>query len=359
MSKCILVMAGGTGGHVFPGIAVADYLAEQGWRVHWLGTSARMEAQVVPQAGYEISFIDVEGVRGNGLLRLLMAPLKLINALRQALAVLQQVQPDVVLGMGGYASGPGGIAAWLKRIPLILHEQNAVPGLTNKLLAPLAQHILTGFSSTFAGYSKAQWVGNPVRLAFKPQHKSRVQSDKPKVLVVGGSLGAQILNETLPKVVAEQSPSLAVWHQCGAGRQQEVASLYAEAGLQDSVRVDDFVEDMATAYQWADLVICRAGALTVSEIAMVGVAAVFVPLPHAVDDHQTKNAQTLVKAKAAKIVAQSPRFSSELSSTIAALIQDPQQLQNMAKAAREIAKPRATIEVANVCAIAAGAKALI
>ncbi|WP_438862307.1 undecaprenyldiphospho-muramoylpentapeptide beta-N-acetylglucosaminyltransferase [Neptunicella sp.] len=354
MNKCLLVMAGGTGGHVFPGIAVADLLHQQGWKIHWLGTAKRMEAQIVPKAGYPISFIDVAGLRGNGLVGWLSAPFKLAKALFQALRVMREVQPDVVLGMGGFASGPGGIAAWLKRIPLVLHEQNAVPGFTNKLLAPLASTILTGFDHTFAARDKVRWVGNPLRASFSDAVQPQ-PSEHCRILIVGGSLGAKALNDAMPNALSGLAMDCHIRHQCGAERQQQVETLYHQAGITNNLQVDEFIDDMAAAYQWADVVICRAGALTVSEIAMAGKAAVFVPLPHAVDDHQTRNAQALVDNGAAVIVKQNESLSNQLQQVLAELVGNKPKIQQMSQAARTLAKPDATRQVAAICCELAGA----
>ncbi|WP_416306121.1 undecaprenyldiphospho-muramoylpentapeptide beta-N-acetylglucosaminyltransferase [Neptunicella sp. SCSIO 80796] len=354
MTKCLLVMAGGTGGHVFPGIAVADLLHAQGWSIHWLGTAKRMEADIVPKAGYPISFIDVAGLRGNGVVGWLTAPFKLLRAVFQALSVIRKVNPDVVLGMGGFASGPGGVAAWLKRIPLVLHEQNAVAGFTNKLLAPLASRILTGFEGTFKPQQKVSWVGNPLRASIGQTAPVERADARCNILVVGGSLGAQALNQAMP-VALQDLPHCAIRHQCGAQRQQQVEALYRQVGIERNVQVDEFIDDMASAYQWADLIICRAGALTVSEIAMAGKAAIFVPLPHAVDDHQTQNAMTLVNAGAALLVKQGDDLAAKVSACLRELSSNQAKLAQMGKAALTVAKPDATRVVANICNELAGA----
>ncbi|AWL12922.1 Undecaprenyldiphospho-muramoylpentapeptide beta-N-acetylglucosaminyltransferase [Saliniradius amylolyticus] len=347
MSKRLLIMAGGTGGHVFPGLAVADYLAAEGWEIQWLGTAEKMEAQVVPDAGYRIHFLAISGIRKNGLLRLLAAPFKILAAIFQARKVIKTFRPHLVLGMGGFASGPGGIAAWLTSVPLIIHEQNALPGFTNKVLHRLAAKTLTGFDHTF-DEGKATWVGNPVRQGFIEAQKAEAIHQPVRVLVVGGSLGAQALNRNLPAILA-QSPALEVHHQCGKGNRAEVEAQYQTAGTQHSVTVSEFIQDMPQAYEWADLVICRAGALTVSEIACVGVAAVFVPLPHAVDDHQTKNAQALVQAGAARLVPQPQLQTEQGKHIIMQLIGEPALLGEMAEHARALARPDATEQVAHYC----------
>ena len=351
MAKTLLVMAGGTGGHVFPGLAVADALKAEGWYVHWLGTPKRMEAELVPANGYPISFVDVEGVRGNGLVRLLAAPFKLLRAVWQARKAIKQLNVDVVLGMGGFAAGPGGIAARLCGVPLVIHEQNAAAGLTNRYLAPLASTVLCGFDGAFGTNQKAQWVGNPLRAQIQPKENTHVPHQPLRILVVGGSLGALALNDALPRVLRQFGQQVEVLHQCGKGRSDVVRLAYQHA---ESVTVQDFIADMASAYQWADVVICRAGALTVSEIAQTGVAAIFVPLPQAVDDHQAKNALSLVNAGAALMVRQGDSFEQNLIAALQQVVAEPHTLANMAEAAKQQAKPSATLDVANICKELAG-----
>lgn len=346
-------MAGGTGGHIFPGLAVADELKSKGWEVCWLGTPGRMEAQLVPKHGYHIEFIDVVGVRGNGIKRLLAAPFMVMRSIWQALTVIKQFKPDVVVGFGGFASGPGGIAAWLKGIPLVLHEQNAVAGFTNKVLAHFAKQVLMAFPNTFAAKHKAQLVGNPVRreitdLAARP---AKVIADKElKVLVVGGSLGAQVLNEQLPQILA-QVPKVKVWHQTGKNRsggdnEADVNARYQQTPLLD-VKVAAFIDDMTAAYDWADVVICRSGALTVAEVAAAGIGAVFVPFPFAVDDHQTTNGRWLADAGAAIIVQQKDLATQK--QQIIDLLMDVKRISAMGQKAREIAIIDATEQVAKRC----------
>ena len=351
--KTLLVMAGGTGGHVFPGIAVAQTLEQQGWQIRWLGTADRMEAQLVPQHGYGIDFIDIAGVRGNGLKRLALAPFRIIKSILQARQVLKQHQPDVVLGMGGFASGPGGIAAWLEGIPLVLHEQNAAAGMTNRILAKFAQRVLVAFANT-THLPKAQVVGNPVRkevIALAQQ--ALIEPHAPlKILIVDGSLGAKVLNDTLPQVLSHlPDKSVQIRHQTGKGNSDLVAQAYQASSpvACASLQVSDFIDDMAQAYRWADLVICRAGALTVSELAVAGVAAIFVPLPHAVDDHQTKNALSLVQANAAILMPQHALSAVSLADEILKFIQQPAQLLAMATQARAQGIADATANVAAIC----------
>lgn len=350
-NKTLVVMAGGTGGHVFPGLAVADNLQKKGWKVSWLGTSDRMEAQLVPEHGYQIDFIDIAGVRGNGLKRLLIAPIRIVKSILQARAVLKNRKVDLVLGMGGFASGPGGIAAWTLGIPLLLHEQNAAAGLTNRILARFANKILMGFEGAFTD-KKAILVGNPVRESvLRLPEKVISQSTQPlKVLVVGGSLGAKVLNDLLPEVVAQFSEqALTVIHQTGKGKFDEVKNSYAAKNRTSNVDVQEFITDMDASYAWADLVICRAGALTVSEIAVVGLPAIFIPLPHAVDDHQTKNAQELVNREAAILIPQKLLNIKKLSDYLRAFSQNRQLLIEMSQQSKTAAISAATEHVAQIC----------
>ena len=347
MSKRCLVMAGGTGGHVFPGIAVANELQRRGWHIDWLGTAERMEAQVVPDHGFPIHFIPVKGLRGKGLAARISGLLALIKSLFNARKVLQQLKPDVVIGMGGYASGPGGVAAKSLGIPIVIHEQNAVPGMTNKLLARIAKRVMLGFASAapyFAGAkTKCQAVGNPVRdeiLAIEPKRQT---SQPMRMLVVGGSLGARPLNEQLP-VICQSFPELEIRHQCGKGNEQTVRSAYGDK----QVTVNEFITDMAEAYQWADFVVCRAGALTVAEVAGAGKPAIFVPLPHAVDDHQTLNARYLADQNAAKVVAQSA-LSQELPVILRDWLENPDDCVRMAANAKQFAPYNAAQQVADAC----------
>jgi UDP-N-acetylglucosamine--N-acetylmuramyl-(pentapeptide) pyrophosphoryl-undecaprenol N-acetylglucosamine transferase len=348
-------MAGGTGGHVFPGLAVADQLSAQGWQIHWLGTAGRMEAQIVPKANYTISFIDVVGVRNNGLIKLLTAPYKIIKAIIQAHKVIRDFKPTVVIGMGGFASGPGGVAAWLNRIPLVVHEQNAVPGLTNKWLSRIANLVLTGFEYSFIEQQNPQantrfkWVGNPVRAEFFIIPSKTTATLPLNILVVGGSLGAQILNETVPKAVANLS-DVAVRHQTGAGHGATVQLAYRNAGMAAKhYQISEFIDDMPSHYGWADVVICRAGALTVAEVAAAGVCGIFVPLPHAVDDHQTKNALSLVKTKAAYLLPQNELTPQRLQGLLLDLQQAPEQLLLMSQQARGLSRMDAAKDVAKLC----------
>jgi len=360
----LLVMAGGTGGHIFPGLAVAEKLKSEGWHIHWLGTADRMESSIVPAHGFEISFINISGLRHKSLLAWLKLPFKLINSLLQALNVIRKVKPDVVLGMGGYASAPGGLAAWLMKKPLIIHEQNAAAGLTNRLLARIATNICCAFPHAFEKSVAARVVGNPLRAnigqhATQKNHGKAAIKSSHNILVVGGSLGAQVLNQKVPESFAKlikltnsdnENLPLNIWHQTGKGKQQAVIEAYNQQDLTDEqVRITEFIDDIASAYQWADIVICRAGALTVSELAMAATPAIFIPLPHAVDDHQTKNAQYLVTRGGAILIKQKELTSDVLAKLLNELFSEPQTLKNMAQASFAAADADATSKVAQLC----------
>ncbi|MFK3661906.1 undecaprenyldiphospho-muramoylpentapeptide beta-N-acetylglucosaminyltransferase [Scandinavium sp. NPDC088450] len=351
-AKRLMVMAGGTGGHVFPGLAVAHHLMERGWQVRWLGTADRMEADLVPKHGIEIDFIQISGLRGKGLKAMLFAPIRIFNAWRQARAIMKRFQPDVVLGMGGYVSGPGGLAAWSLGIPVVLHEQNGIAGLTNKWLSKIAKTVMQAFPGAFPD---AEVVGNPVRvdvLALPlPDQRLIGREGEIRVLVVGGSQGARVLNQTMPQVAAKLDDQISIWHQSGKGAQQAVEQAYADAG-QPQHKVTEFIDDMAAAYAWADVVVCRSGALTVSEIAAAGLPAIFVPFQHK-DRQQYWNALPLEKAGAAKIFEQ-PQFTAEaVANTLADW--DRKTLLDMAERARAAAIPDATERVAKAVSLAAQA----
>ncbi|ATO34719.1 UDP-N-acetylglucosamine--N-acetylmuramyl-(pentapeptide) pyrophosphoryl-undecaprenol N-acetylglucosamine transferase [Dickeya dianthicola] len=353
--KRLMVMAGGTGGHVFPGLAVAHHLMAQGWQVRWLGTADRMEADLVPKHGIDIDFIRISGLRGKGLKALLLAPVRIFRAVRQAQAIMRRYQPDVVLGMGGYVSGPGGLAAWLCGIPVVLHEQNGIAGLTNRWLSRIAKKVLQAFPGAFP---HADVVGNPVRtdvLALPPPTERLAGRSGPvRVLVVGGSQGARVLNHTLPGVAARLHDAVTIWHQTGKGAQAEVQAAYAQAG-EPQHRITEFIDDMAAAYAWADVVVCRSGALTVSEIAAAGLPALFVPFQHK-DRQQYWNALPLEKAGAAKIIEQADLSVDALSEALAAWDRDV--LRDMAQKARTVAIPDATERVAGEVAAAAMQRAV-
>ncbi|KLV06219.1 UDP-diphospho-muramoylpentapeptide beta-N- acetylglucosaminyltransferase [Photobacterium aquae] len=344
-NKRLLVMAGGTGGHVFPGLAVARVLQQEGWEIRWLGTADRMEADLVPKHGIEIDFIKVKGLRGQGLKRLLAAPFQILGAVLQARRYIKAWQPDAVLGMGGYVSGPGGVAAWLSGVPVILHEQNAVAGLTNQWLSKIARAVLQAFPGAFPG---KEVVGNPVRQDVvalpAPAERFLERSGPIRILVMGGSQGARILNQTMPQVAAELGDKVTVWHQAGKGAEQETAAAYAEQA-EGQHRVTEFIDDVAAAYAWADIVVCRSGALTVSELSAAGLGAIFVPFMHK-DRQQALNADHLVQCGAARMIEQPELTVARLAEELAQLDRD--QLAAMAQAARDAAIVDADRRVAAV-----------
>ncbi|UAB70835.1 undecaprenyldiphospho-muramoylpentapeptide beta-N-acetylglucosaminyltransferase [Vibrio sp. SCSIO 43132] len=344
--KRLLVMAGGTGGHVFPGLAVAKCLQEQGWEIRWLGTADRMEADLVPKHGIEIDFIKVKGLRGQGILKLIKAPFQILNAIFQAKKHIKAWQPDVVLGMGGYVSGPGGVAAWMSGIPLVLHEQNAVAGLTNQWLSKIATKVFQAFPGAFKGVPV---VGNPVRqdvIAINsPDSRLDARVGDIRILVMGGSQGARILNTTLPESAKLLGDGFTIRHQAGKGNQESVKADYEKAGNQ--AEVTEFIDDVSAAYEWADLVVCRSGALTVSEISAAGVGAIFIPFMHK-DRQQALNADHLVEAGAAQMIEQPDLTAEKLTDAIKQL--DRNALSEMAIKAREAAKPNADQEVAQAIA---------
>ena len=353
----VLIMAGGTGGHIFPAQAVANELQQAGWQIHWLGSAGKMEATLVPGFGWPFHPVTVSGLRGKGPLTLVKAPFMLLQSVLQARAVIKDIKPQLVLGFGGYASGPGGLAAWLQRIPLLIHEQNAVAGSTNRLLARFARKVLVAFPAAFAGHIRQLLVGNPVRKPLIGVAEQHDFSGCLKVLVVGGSQGAKVLNETLPPVFAAlaQVAPIQVKHQTGKAmlaqteqhyQRLESANLQAEASA--------FIDDMANAYAWADLVICRSGASTVSELACAGVAALFVPLPTAIDDHQTANAKWLSERGAAMLVPQSEFTTARVQSLLAVWQHDKTELQQMAARARACALDDASTQVVAQCLQAVG-----
>ncbi len=346
----IVIAAGGTGGHVFPGLAVAKLFREKGYEVHWLGTPSGLEAEQVPEAGFIFHPIHVQGLRGKVGWRKLLGLYAVCGALWQSIKVLRRLHPIGVLGMGGFVAGPAGLAAGLLRIPLVIHEQNAVAGMTNRLLSPLAKRILTAFPAAFSS-AKTQLVGNPLRAEIiaspPPEQRGLNRRGALRLLILGGSLGAQALNETVPQGLAlmplDQRPE--VIHQAGKNHWQATLALYEKLGV--SAQVKPFLSHMAEMYQWADLVICRAGALTVGELTAVGVPAVLVPFPFAVDDHQTKNAAFLVQAGAARLVAQADFSAAVLKELLSTELTQRDRLLTMAQAARRLAKPQATEAVAN------------
>ena len=342
-----MIMAGGTGGHVFPGLAVADTLREAGWRVVWLGAKTGMEATLVPKHGYDMAWVSFSGVRGRGPVALFLLPLRLLVAFWQSARAIFAHRPDVVLGMGGYISFPGGMMAALFGKPLVVHEQNSIPGLANKVLAGVADRVLCAFPEAF---KRATVTGNPVRPEITaiaaPESRYAGRSGPLRVLVVGGSLGAKALNDVVPRALALLTGErLLLTHQSGAQHVESLRQAYSAAGVPAATPA--FIEDMAAAYAEADLVVCRAGATTVAEIAAAGVASILVPYPHAVDDHQTANARFLADAGAAVLAPQSELTAARLAGLIAGF--DRARLCEMAKRARSLGRPDATEAVAKVC----------
>lgn len=354
----IMIMAGGTGGHVVPALAVASELRQRGYQPVWLGTRKGIEARLVPQAGIEIEWIPVAGLRGKGPLALLLAPFRLLRALWSANRAFRRHRPAAALGMGGFASGPGGLVAWLRRIPLVLHEQNSIAGLTNRLLARLTPRVLAAFPQAFGAPVEASVVGNPIpaAVASLPAPASRFadRGDALRVLVLGGSQGARSLNRSVPAALAEIDAELEIRHQCGREQVDSVAAAYRERGL--VAQVDAFIDDMADAYGWADIAICRAGAMTVFELAAAGLGAIFVPYPHAVDDHQAGNAAYLEQAGAALIIRDGELSPERLAAEFTGLASRERLLQ-MAERARKQALPQATLAVTEACVAAAGGAA--
>lgn len=353
MSGPVLIMAGGTGGHVFPALALARLLREQSLEVVWLGTARGLESRVIPAEGIPIERLSVAGLRGKGALSWLAAPFRLSFALAQALGVMWRYRPVLVVGLGGFVTGPGGVAAWLTRRPLVIHEQNAVAGFTNRILAHLARQVLEAFPGSFGRNAHARVIGNPVRRDISalppPAVRFAGRSGPIRILVIGGSQGATRLNAVVPFALQRLSgaQSFDVRHQAGERWIEAGRASYAQAGVRADVR--PFIEDMSEAYGWADLVICRSGALTVSELAAVGVGAVLVPYPNAVDDHQAQNAQYLVRAEAAVLIPDRELTPERLATELQRLCGGRGRLLAMAERARQLAKPRAADELAASC----------
>lgn len=354
-----LMMAGGTGGHVFPALATARLLQEKGHEVHWLGSAGGMEARLIGDTDIPLSLIAVSGLRGKGRLALLAAPWRVSRALLQALAVVRRVQPDCVVGMGGFVTGPGGVAAWLTRKPLLVHEQNAVAGLTNRILSRFAKTVMEAFPGSFGAATVTRCTGNPVRqdVAALPAPEQRLaqRTGALRVLVLGGSLGARAINDCVPETLAQlpDVEAVEVRHQCGEKNLEDTRARYEQAGV--PARLEPFITDMAEAYEWADLVVCRAGALTIAELCAAGLGAVLVPFPHAVDDHQTHNAQHMAGVNAAYLVPQHQLSATALADILAGLANNRDRIMTMAVAARKLARPDATERVVNYCLEAANA----
>jgi len=369
-AKKVLIMAGGTGGHIFPALSIARHLQSMGVVVEWLGTRKGMESRIVPETDIPIHYISVSGLRGKSRLTILLSPFVITLAICQALAKLWSCKPCCVLGMGGFVTGPGGVAAWMLGKPLLIHEQNAIAGLSNQILSPLATVVMEGFAGAFKRKQmlskrslirfkpdKAIHVGNPLRkevLDCEPPEKRFAGREEQRIrlLIVGGSLGAQAINRFLPEFLAEYSNAnkVELWHQCGKNNLDDCLQAYKQAGINtDEIKVSAFIDDMAQAYAWADVVLCRAGASTVSEIAAVGVPAVFVPFPHAVDDHQTENALILQKLGAAWIIQQHELSSTKLADILDRFLANRALILQTALLAQDAAKPEATETAAGYC----------
>ncbi len=353
----ILLMAGGTGGHVFPALAIAEELRRRGITVYWLGTSRGLEARVVPNKGFDLRYISINGLRGKRRLNLVTAPFKIAIALWQSLRLLWTLQPTAVIGMGGFVTGPGGVATWLTRTPLLIHEQNAIAGLTNRWLARIADVVMTAYPRTFPTHYQAVHTGNPLRADIMAIPEKLELHQPLHILVIGGSLGAQVLNETIPQALLDLTTfrklsnlgsnlEIEIWHQTGEAHLTTMQNAYTNAPY--SAKIVAFIENMAEAYQWADLVICRAGALTISELAQAGVASILIPYPHAVDDHQTRNGEYLVQQGAAMLLPQTELTADKLAKIISGLIQAPEKIIKMSQAARQCATPQALSKIIEI-----------
>lgn len=342
----LMVMAGGTGGHVFPALAVAKHLQSTGAQVTWLGTRRGLEAKVIPANGINMEWVSVEGLRGKGLLSLLTAPFKLLRAMWQSAGAIRRVNPDCILGMGGFVSGPGGLVAKLMGRRLVVHEQNAVAGLTNKYLAKLADRVLTGFPEVEDLSNSARWVGNPVRESIMPGSES--SAGQVNILVIGGSQGAHSFNEKLPAVFAQlENNDISIWHQSGRDRSSTVIENYQQHGV--TAKVTDFIDDMGAAYKWADLLVCRAGAMTIAECCAAAKPAVLIPFPFSAGDHQVRNAEALVKADGARMLDNSDIDQPIMVDTLSDLVANKTKLKTMGESAAAMHKPNAMLDVAAVC----------
>ena len=349
-------MAGGTGGHVYPALAVADYLRRHDVKVTWLGTANGIESRLVPDNGYSLIVIGVSGLRRKGVRKLLVAPFMILTALVRALIVIRRIKPDAVLGMGGFVSGPGGIAAWLSGVPLYIHEQNSIAGLTNRLLAPFAKLVMEGFPDTFKRRAKVRSTGNPVRadlIALAEPEQRLQQRDKHclHLLVIGGSQGARVFNEVLPAALGrlKGKVKIEVWHQTGERNYADAVQNYAPVRDLYQLRIEPYINNMADAYSWADIVLCRAGALTLAEICAVGIASILVPYPYAVDDHQTVNAGFLTRRECAVLVPEAELEDRKLADILNEFASAGEKLMHMARSARQLARPDATRVVGDIC----------
>ncbi len=350
-----LIMAGGTGGHIFPGLAVAEELLAKGWTVNWLGSIGGMEQTLVENYPINMDLISIAGLRGNGIIGWIKAPFTLLSAIRQANHILKKQNPNVVLGFGGFASGPGGFAAFMRNKVLFIHEQNAVAGMTNRILSLLSKRVFLAFPNAISHGKKVETIGNPIRSNIKNINKKAIEEDGRVInlLIIGGSRGAQVFNQKLPSILSSlvKQEFICIRHQCGKENINETTNIYAAESLESdkNIVVTEFIDDMREAYQWADLIICRSGALTVSEIAAVGIAAVFIPYPFAVDDHQTRNAEWLVDNNAAIIVPQSEIETATTKQKILSLVQNPIEINTLARNAKKIAYLDASQKIVEAC----------
>lgn len=349
----VLIMAGGTGGHIFPGLAVAKFFREAGIEVHWLGTHKGLESKLVPEANFPLHYISISGIRGKGWKDLLFAPWRLTTAILQSIKIIRQIQPDVVIGMGGFVSGPGGIASCLLKRPLVIHEQNAKPGTTNKWLAKVAKKILEGFPNTFVSRKNVITTGNPVRteIANLPNPEQRFQTKNPRLrlLVFGGSLGATAINLLVPQAIAKipENERPEIFHQTGEKNFEETQKAYLAAGV--TAEIKPFIVEMDKAYEWADIALCRAGALTIAELCAAGLGAILVPLPNSIDDHQTANAQFMANNKAAWLMPQRELSPDRLAYLLKDLNLDREKCYLMAQSAYKSRKIHATEQVLKIC----------
>lgn len=355
----VMILAGGTGGHVFPALAVAKELKQRGVSVIWVGTEKGIEAKVVPAAGFSLTLMHVQGLRGKGIKQYLLAPLIVARALTESLKIVRKYKPCALLGMGGFVSGPCALIGVLFGKPLIIHEQNAILGLTNRILAPLSKRMFIGFPVK-NNKTRMEYCGNPVRKELMsladPKVRLNRNKDRKRLLIIGGSLGSLTLNNILPQAVKilEQTMNIDVWHQTGANKRERVLWSYQQHDLH--AQVDEFIDDMPKAYGWADLIVCRSGAITLAEIAAVGLASVLVPYPYAVDDHQTANAQSYVEANAASLLPETEITAERLAEVLQALLSDEQKLMSMALAAKSLGQKNASQVVADACIQACGSQ---
>jgi len=350
----VLIMAGGTGGHVFPGMAVARALRDKGIEVVWMGTRKGLEAKLVPAAGFHLEYVSISGLKGKGLLTWLLLPFRLARALMQSWAIVRRQQPNLILSMGGFVAGPGGLVGWMMGKPVVIHEQNGIAGFTNRILSIFATRIMTGFPGVFGRYPKTEYVGNPVRADISvlamPDVRLADRSGRLRVLVIGGSQGARKLNQVVADVFHQWDAASApeVWHQCGERWLEETRERYGETGAR-KIRLAEFIDNMAEAYEWADVVICRSGAMTIAELAAAGMASILVPFPFAADDHQTANASFLAERDAAVLIPETQLTIERLHEVLHDLDQNRNVIVKMAMNARSCATPDACERVVDIC----------